>query len=142
MTEISYWRVLDIVPSGGEESMAVAISIPFKWGNALQMNARGIEEISEPTSKVDYYLNFIVVESEVSKYFTKNKVLSKLEKVLFNKDTYLGFFRSGQISIDHVNKVNRKVDDLFTYPTKIMTEHISIDEKLVHELLDKKFKKS
>lgn len=141
MVEISYWRVLDFALSIGEETIVVAISIPIKWYKRLQMNARGIEEVSLPTNKVDYCLNFIVIEKFSFKYYTKNKVLDLAEKILSNKDIYLGYFRAGQISIGPVNEINEKVKDLFRYPIKVKTDYININEKVVCELI-KKFKKS
>lgn len=137
MIEISYWRVLDFALSMGEETIVVTISIPIKWDKRLQMNARGIEEISLPTHKIDCCLNFIVIEKFSFKYYTKNKVLDLVEKILSNKDIYLGYFRAGQISIGSVNEVNEKVKDLFRYPIKVKTDYINMNEKVVCELIKK-----
>ena len=142
MTEISYWRALDFALGMGEEIIVVAISIPIKWDKRLQMNARGIEEISSSTHKVDCCLNLIVIEKFSFKYYTKNKVLHLVEKILSNKDIYLGYFRAGQISIGPVNEVNEKVEDLFRYPIKVKTDHINVDEKIISMIIHKKIKKS
>lgn len=141
MIEISYWRVLDFALSMGEETIVVTISIPIKWYKRLQMNARGIEEVSSSTNKVDYCLNFIVIEKFSFKYYTKNKVLDLVGKILSNKDIYLAYFKAGQISIGSVDEVNEKVKDLFRYPIKVKTDHINMNEKVVCELI-KKYKKS
>lgn len=144
MTEISYWRILDFALGMGEESIVVAISIPFKWNKMLQMDARGVGKVCSSTHKVNYYLNLIVVENDSFKYYTKNKVLPLVEKVLSNKDLYLSYFRAGQISIGPVNEVNEKVKGLFRYPIRLRTDRISIsmDDKMISMIINKKIKKS
>lgn len=138
MIEISYWREESIIRG---KFMVVAISIPFKWNNILHLSKEDIEEVN--TSKIDlgYFLNLVIIEKNF-KYLTKGAIILKVKEVLFDKDLFMTFFVAGQISVLHKNDANSIVVDLFTHPKKIKTENISINKKLVHEILSKKIKKS